>query len=237
MNYSLYQAKKFFIEWKNKELNNSHIKTIFCPSFTELFIISEMLKTSSSELGAQNVFYDSCGAFTGEISCNMLKEVGCEWVIIGHSERRHIMCENNSIINRKMHRVISEELHPILCVGESKEERDSGKTDLILKEQLELALKDIDRLKLIDLVIAYEPVWAIGSGVHARPEVIQSAHSVIRNIITESGIDGNSVSILYGGSVSIDNASSLSKIDEIDGFLIGGASLDVEKFYSIYSKL
>tara|TARA_Y100000590_G_scaffold350610_1_gene402548 strand:- start:3963 stop:4712 length:750 start_codon:yes stop_codon:yes gene_type:complete len=237
MNHPISEAKIYISDWQNKELNNSPIKTIFCPSFTELFIISEMLKASPSELGAQNVFYDSCGAFTGEVSCNMLKEVDCKWVIIGHSERRHIMGESNNIINRKMNRVISDGLYPILCVGESKKERNDGRTDIILKEQLELALNNIDRLKLINLIIAYEPVWAIGSGVNANPEEIQSAHSVIRNYITNIGIDGNSISIVYGGSVSVNNASSLSKIDGVDGFLIGGASLEVDNFYSIYKTL
>ena len=237
MNYSLFQAKEFFIKWINKELNNPHIKTIFCPSFTELFFISEILKDSPCELGAQNVFYESKGAFTGEISTNMLREAGCKWVIVGHSERRSIMNETDDVINQKLLRVISSNLNPILCIGENMIERNDGKTKKVLRKQLKDAFSNIDRLDLDAIIIAYEPVWAIGTGMSATGEMIEEAHSEIRAIVSDEGLDGASISILYGGSVSERNVDFLSDIRGLDGFLIGSASLDVDRFYSIYNKL
>ena len=126
MNFTLSDAEGFLAEWENKALNNPHIKTIFCPSFTELFAIADILKTSSSQVGAQNVFYESSGAFTGEISCSMLKEAGCQWVIIGHSERRQYHYETNELVAKKVVMVIENQMVPIICIGESKEEREKG---------------------------------------------------------------------------------------------------------------
>ena len=237
MNFTISDVKLFMSEWKNKNLNNSHIETIICPSFTELNTTAELLQNSNSKLGAQNVYYDSKGAFTGEVSCRMLKELGCEWVIIGHSERRSILGETDDMIQKKLDKIISEGMYPILCIGETKEERDAEKTQEILSRQLSIACKNLIGNNIAPFVIAYEPVWAIGTGATATIEMISEAHHDIRNILNDNGLNGNESSILYGGSVSDQNASELSAINNVNGFLIGGASLDVNKFYSIYNQL
>ena len=237
MNFTISDVILFMSEWKNKNLNNSNIETIFCPSFTELNTTAELLQNSSSKLGAQNVYYDSKGAFTGEVSCRMLKELGCEWVIIGHSERRSILGETDNMIQKKLDKIITEGMYPILCIGETKEERDAGKTQEILSRQLSIACNNLIGNEIDTFVIAYEPVWAIGTGVTATIDMISEAHQDIRNILNDNGLNGNENSILYGGSVSDQNASELSEINDVDGFLIGGASLDVNKFYSIYNQL
>ena len=237
MNFTISDVKLFMSEWKNKNLNNSHIETIFCPSFTELNTTAELLQNSSSKLGAQNVYYDSKGAFTGEVSCRMLKELGCEWVIIGHSERRSILGETDDMIQKKLDKIISEGMYPILCIGENKEERDAEKTQEILSRQLSIACKNLIGNEIDTFVIAYEPIWAIGTGVTATIDMISEAHQDIRNILSDNKLNGNESSILYGGSVSDQNASELSAINDVDGFLIGGASLDVDKFYAIYNQL
>ena len=237
MNFTLSDAEYFLSRWKNKALNNPHIKTIFCPSFTELFAIADILKTSSSQLGAQNVFYESSGAFTGEISCAMLKEAACQWVIIGHSERRSVLGETDEMIHQKLHQLLIADLLPILCIGETLDERNSGQTKAVLKRQLNIACENLDSPSLSNMVIAYEPVWAIGTGVTATTEMVAETHGDIRNILSVIGLNEDVISILYGGSVSVDNAETLSAIKDVDGFLIGGASLDVEKFYSIYNQL
>ena len=237
MNFTLSDAEGFLVEWKNKALNNPHIKTIFCPPFTELFAIADILKSSSSQLGAQNVFYESNGAFTGEISCAMLKEASCQWVIIGHSERRSLLGETDEMIHQKLYQLLAEDLLPILCVGETIDERNAGLTKAVLKQQLTIACENLDSSSLNKIVIAYEPVWAIGTGVTATTEMVAETHGDIRNILSVIGFNEDVISILYGGSVSSDNCSSLSAINDVDGFLIGGASLDADKFYSIYNQL
>ena len=237
MNFTLSDAEGFLAEWKNKSLNNPHIKTIFCPPFTELFAIADILKSSSSQLGAQNVFYESTGAFTGEISCAMLKEASCQWVIIGHSERRSLLGETDEMIHQKLYQLLAEDLLPILCVGETIDERNTGQTKAVLKRQLTIACENLDSSSLNKMVIAYEPVWTIGTGVTATTEMVAETHRDIRNILSVIGLNENVISILYGGSVSADNAASLSAIEDVDGFLIGGASLNVEKYYSIYNQL
>ena len=167
----------------------------------------------------------------------MLKELGCEWVIIGHSERRSILGETDGMIQKKLDKIISEGLYPILCIGETQEERDAGKTQEILSRQLSIACKNLIGNEIDTFVIAYEPVWAIGTGVTATIDMISEAHQDIRNILNDNGLNGNENSIIYGGSVSDQNASELSAISDVDGFLVGGASLDVSKFYSIYNQL
>ena len=237
MNFTLFDAERFLAEWKNKTLNNPHIKTIFCPSFTELFAIADILKTSSSQLGAQNVFYESSGAFTGEISCSMLKEAGCQWVIIGHSERRLVLGETDEMIHNKLHQLITDDLIPILCIGETIDERNARQTKAVLKRQLTIACEEMDSSSLNKMIIAYEPVWAIGTGVTATTEIVAETHGDIRNILNTIGLNDDAMPILYGGSVSANNCSSLSAIEHVDGFLIGTASMNVETFYSIYNQL
>lgn len=236
MNYSIIDSKEYIMIWNKLEKLNTNVKTIICPPFTGLNVVGDLLKDSSTELGAQNIFYKNKGAYTGEISSIMLKELECKWIIIGHSERRMIIGETNEVIHDKLSHVINEGLFPILCVGETLEDRENGKTEIIIKEQLEIAIGDIDLNASKYILIAYEPVWAIGTGLHADNEIINKIHLFIRNYFIEKGYNSN-ISIIYGGSVTDKNAFSLSNNPNIDGFLIGGASLDVNKFYSIYTNL
>ena len=237
MNFTLSEAKTFLNIWQNKDLNNSDIQTIICPSYTALFTIAEIINNSGVELGAQNVYFEPSGAYTGEISCRMLKETGCQWVIIGHSERRSILGETDDMIRNKLGQIYSENLSPILCIGETKAERDDGMTQAVLSRQLLIAFENLDENDTNNLLIAYEPVWAIGTGITATIDMISETHLNIRNILNNQGFNGNEISILYGGIVSDENASDLSAINDVDGFLIGGASLDADKFYAIYNQL
>ena len=237
MNFNSSDTKSFLENWGKKDLNNKEVKTIFCPSFTELNTTAELLHHSDSELGAQNVYYLSNGAYTGEISCRMLKDLGCNWVIIGHSERRAIFGETDEVVCHKLNKLTSENMYPIVCIGETKDERENGKTEEVLSRQLLVAFESQKGENIEHTVIAYEPVWAIGTGITATIDMISEAHQCIRNIFNTNGFNGNEISILYGGSVTNENAAELSNITDVDGFLVGGASLDVEKFYAIYNQL
>ena len=237
MNFNSSDTKSFLENWEKKDLNNKEVKTIFCPSFTELNTTAELLQNSDSELGAQNVYYLSNGAYTGEISCRMLKDLGCNWVIIGHSERRAIFGETDEMVCHKLDKLTSENMYPIVCIGETKDERENGKTEEVLSRQLLVAFENQKGKNIEHTVIAYEPVWAIGTGITATIDMISEAHQCIRNIFNTNGFNGNEISILYGGSVTNENAAELSEITDVDGFLVGGASLDVDKFYAIYNQL
>jgi len=237
MNFNSSDTKSFLENWVNKDLKNEEVKTIICPSFTELNTTAELLHNSDSELGAQNVYYESNGAYTGEISCRMLKDLGCNWVIIGHSERRAIFGETDEMVCHKLNKLTSENMYPIVCIGETKDERENGKTEEVLSRQLLVAFENQKGKNIEHTVIAYEPVWAIGTGITATIDMISEAHQCIRNIFNTNGFNGNEISILYGGSVTNENAAELSNITDVDGFLVGGASLDVEKFYAIYNQL
>ena len=237
MNFNSSDTKSFLENWGKKDLNNKEVKTIFCPSFTELNTTAELLHNSDSELGAQNVYYESNGAYTGEISCRMLKDLGCNWVIIGHSERRAIFGETDEMVCHKLNKLTSENMYPIVCIGETKDERENGKTEEVLSRQLLVAFENQKGKNIEHTVIAYEPVWAIGTGITATIDMISEAHQCIRNIFNTNGFNGNEISILYGGSVTNENAAELSNITDVDGFLVGSASLDVEKFYAIYNQL
>ena len=237
MNFNSSDTKSFLENWEKKDLNNKEVKTIFCPSFTELNTTAELLHNSDSELGAQNVYYESNGAYTGEISCRMLKDLGCNWVIIGHSERRAIFGETDEMVCHKLDKLTSENMYPIVCIGETKDERENGKTEEVLSRQLLVAFENQKGKNIEHTVIAYEPVWAIGTGITATIDMISEAHQCIRNIFNTNGFNGDDISILYGGSVTNENAAELSEITDVDGFLVGGASLDVDKFYAIYNQL
>ena len=237
MNFNSSNTKSFLENWGKKDLNNKEVKTIFCPSFTELNTTAELLQNSDSELGAQNVYYLSNGAYTGEISCRMLKDLGCNWVIIGHSERRAIFGETDEMVCHKLDKLTSENMYPIVCIGETKDERENGKTEEVLSRQLLVAFENQKGKNIEHTVIAYEPVWAIGTGITATIDMISEAHQCIRNIFNTNGFNGDDISILYGGSVTNENAAELSEITDVDGFLVGGASLDVDKFYAIYNQL
>jgi triosephosphate isomerase len=206
-----------------------------CPPFPYLAQIGQVLRGSRVALGAQNVHPEKEGAFTGEVSPTMLLDVGCRYVIVGHSERRHKLGESNGFINRKVKAALAAGLQVILCVGETLEERQANRTETVLNSQLLGCLAGVDAEGLHRLVIAYEPVWAIGTGQNATPAQAQQAHSYIRGqIAAQFGEElARALPIQYGGSVKPDNAASLMGQPDVDGALVGGASLHAEQFVAI----
>ncbi|MBS3135708.1 triose-phosphate isomerase [Candidatus Woesearchaeota archaeon] len=218
MNKTVDETVDFISGLKKSKIPKEMEIAVF-PPFTSLHAASKLLEKSKISLGAQNMYFEEKGAFTGEISPLMLKELGCRYVLIGHSERRHIIAEKNKDIKKKFSLALKWELIPVLCVGETKKERKSGKTMEVIESQL----KGIQASK--GIVIAYEPVWAIGTGENATAKQASEMHSAIRRIISR-----NSIRIIYGGSVSPENSSNFLREKEIDGLLVGGASLDLKKF-------
>jgi len=204
------------------------VEVIYAPPFTGLF---DLKVKSPFHIAAQNCHWEDCGALTGEISLQMIKDCGAEYVILGHSERRHIFNETDKWVNYKVRSVLSNDLKPILCIGETIEQRESGATKSTLETQLKKGLNSIEKIK--NCIIAYEPVWAIGTGLTATNDQVETAHEVIRNFIRKNFKNNNHIHILYGGSVNLNNAKSLIQTKGVDGFLIGGASLDAESFASI----
>lgn len=207
---------------------------VICPPFTSLHVLKAELAGSKIRIGAQNLFWAENGAYTGEISAQMLVDAGCNYVIIGHSERRQVMGENDEIINRKLQRALSCGLIPILCVGETLQQRQASMAKQVVKDQLSNCLQGF-KLGERELVIAYEPVWAIGTGVNASSEDAQDMIGFIRDNLSEI-IDGKTAAatrILYGGSVKGNNIEELMGKDDIDGALVGGASLQPVAFAEI----
>ena len=232
MNKTVKETKDFITKLKKHALpKNKDI--LICPPFTALSKASGLIKGSNIQLGAQNMHYEVAGAFTGEISPLMLKELGCKYVILGHSERRHIFNEDDSLINRKIKAALNLKLKPILCIGETLDQRKKNKTEEIVKSQLLNSLKDIKDIS--NIILAYEPVWAIGTGINAAPEQAEEIHKMIRTLIkkTYSPKAANDIRILYGGSVKPENIKELMKEQDIDGALVGGASLDTDKFFKL----
>ena len=230
MNKTPREGKSFIDDVANRLPLINNVNIIFCPPFTGLNNIDI---SPPYYLGAQNCFYKDKGAYTGEISIEMLLECNVEYVIIGHSERRHIFHENNELIGKKMSKVNNSGMRSILCIGETIDQKNNGKTYDIIEEQI---IKGLTNVKSIDnIIIAYEPVWAIGTGLTATVEKINEMHSFIRKMLSSLYINNNcdKIPILYGGSVNSDNANELISIDGVNGFLIGGASLDVIKFTDI----
>lgn len=208
---------------------------LICPPFTILYPIYQVIRGTNVKLGAQDVFYEDSGAYTGEISPTMLKDVGCEYVIVGHSERRHVIKETDEVINKKVKASLKHGLKVILCVGELLEEREAGKTLDVVKTQVVEGLKGISNDEIKNVVIAYEPVWAIGTGKTAKPEDAQEVHSYIRKLLSElySKEIADDTLIQYGGSVKASNIDELMAMPDIDGALVGGASLVLDEFTRI----
>lgn len=217
-----------------KVLNIEQVDIILCVPYTSLFHIHSLLDDRQAELGAQNMYWKDEGAFTGEISPRMLKSSGARWVVLGHSERRHVFQETDKEIVEKVRSALKHGLRPILCIGETMGEREKGETVTILTRQLEPVLELLEEEDLDKMVIAYEPVWAIGTGVNATPDQIETAHESIRELIRGAFRSmADEVRVLYGGSVNPGNASDLIAVDGVDGFLVGGASLQVDTFVDI----
>jgi triosephosphate isomerase len=206
---------------------------VICPPFTALSAVVERRYGTAVKVAAQNMHEAEAGAFTGEISASMLVELDVEAVVLGHSERRQLFGETDEALARKVPAALAAGLEPILCVGESDEARDAGQTEAVLERQLQADLAGVDGDALGGIVVAYEPIWAIGTGRTATPEQAQEAILFIRDTLRMRGGAGDSVRILYGGSVKPDNAAELLSQPDIDGALVGGASLDPEGFATI----
>lgn len=216
-------------------ISTDRIEIGVAPPFTCLSAVAEVIKGSRVHLAAQNAHWEMEGAFTGEISPKFAVDSGCDYVIIGHSERRQRFGETNQAVNNKLKSSFSVGLNAILCVGESLEEREAGKTENVVGHQIKECLNGISSSQMRSLVIAYEPIWAIGTGKTATAEQAQEVHSFIRAFLKDlyGGETSGSLRIQYGGSVKPENSSSLIKEADIDGFLVGGASLKAESFIKI----
>ena len=211
------------------------VEVALAPPYTALAFVKEVLKNTEVRLAAQNCHWQDSGAYTGEISPLMLKELGCEYVILGHSERRHILNETDQTIAQKIAASLRNGLRPIICIGETLEERRGGHTASIIGRQLRVALKAAAKAAIENIEIAYEPVWAIGTGQNATSEQIGRVHNQIRKLLLKSfGAEkGNRIRILYGGSVKPENAAALVRTPEVNGLLVGGASLNPDTFLPI----
>lgn len=215
-------------EYKNTDI-------IVGPPFNALVPVSDVISKSNVKLSAQNMHQEDEGAYTGEISVSMLETSGCDFVILGHSERRQYFSETDELINKKLKKALTSQLDPIFCVGETFDERKSGKTKHVIETQIKAGLDGISKEDVKRITIAYEPVWAIGTGETATPEQAEEVHAFIRKLSSELYDNEISVNlrIQYGGSVKASNAEELLKQPDIDGALIGGASLDLESFIEI----
>ena len=213
----------------------SKVDVAVCPPFVYLQAVAKTLSSSRVALGSQNIYFEQKGAFTGEISSAMLKDVGCTYAICGHSERRHVLGETDELINKKVHATILGGLLPILCVGELLEERKANKTAEVVTRQMKKGLAGVSEEKMSAITIAYEPVWAIGTGLTATPQQAQEVHALIRKLLAEmfNRKLAEEIRIQYGGSVKPDNAGEIMGQQDVDGLLVGGASLKSDDFVAI----
>jgi triosephosphate isomerase len=236
MNKDLTEAIQLVSELKS-ELDGKTLnaEVIVAPPFIALETINSLIKDTNIKLAAQNMHSSDSGAFTGEASASMLKSVGCEYVILGHSERRTIFGESDEFINEKVKQAFKNNITPILCCGESLDERENDTTFSIIENQIRAGLKDLSNEQISKTIIAYEPIWAIGTGKTASPEQAQEVHAFIRKLLAELTNDEVSanVTIQYGGSVKPDNAEELLSKPDIDGALVGGACLKADSFRDI----
>ncbi|WP_270456221.1 triose-phosphate isomerase [Allisonella histaminiformans] len=237
MNLGLKEAVSLISELKKVKPNKAEM--LICPPFVDLPAASEMVQGTHIQLGAQNMYPEEKGAFTGEISPAMLKELHCRYVICGHSERRHIMGESDEFIHRKVVSALAHGLTPILCTGETAEQRNEGRTKEIIREELETALFNLPSEQVETIVIAYEPIWAIGTGAAATAVDAQAVAHFIRGELTRlyGETTAEKIRILYGGSVKAANIEDFMAQKDIDGGLIGGASLKAAEFKEIYEKV
>lgn len=226
-----------FVETLLREIGDiSDVEVVILPPFTAIAKVSEALGGSETiKIGAQNMYWERGGAFTGEISAAMLRDLFVRYVVLGHSERRQLLGETDEIVNRKVHAALEASLRPIVCVGETLDQRESGNVETVLSQQLRGSLSGVDARELNETVVAYEPVWAIGTGRTASPEQAQEAHAFIRKTLGEISDHATAakIRIQYGGSVKPDNARTLMSQPDIDGALVGGASLDPRSFAQI----
>ncbi len=235
MNKTIEEAKELVMNLKKPFSEMQDREIVICPPFVLLTTMRNIIKESNIKLGAQNMFWEEKGAYTGEISPLMLKNIGCEYVIIGHSERRAYFGETNETVNKKIKAALFHNLKPIICVGEKLAEREKGITEKIIKKQITEGLTNLSAKEMLNIVIAYEPVWAIGTGKTATSEQAQEVHKFIRNLLSEKyGKNiAEEIRIQYGGSVNHKNIADLMSQVDIDGALVGGASLKAKSFTKI----
>jgi triosephosphate isomerase len=237
MNMTQREATRFVDSLVLELADVRDVEVVIVPPFTIIPKVAELLeaKAQSIKLGAQNMYWEKSGAFTGEISAAMLRDFFVHYVVLGHSERRQYFAETDEIVNKKVRAAIDATLRPIVCIGETLEQRDKGNVEKILSIQLRGSLKDLNEKELQETVVAYEPVWAIGTGRNATPQQAQEAHAFIRHTLREMSDEttADRMRIQYGGSVKPENAQALMTQPDIDGALVGGASLDPRSFAQI----
>ncbi|MFH1777787.1 MAG: triose-phosphate isomerase [Candidatus Omnitrophota bacterium] len=235
LNKTINQAKELIKGLKENLVSVEDVEIVVCPVYTALAEVAKIIKDTNIKLGAQDVYWQESGAYTGEVSTTLLRDVGCSYVIVGHSERRQFFHETNETVNNKARSVFAAGLVPIVCVGEKLAERESGKTFDIVRAHVEGALKDITEPDILKTVIAYEPVWAIGTGRTATPKQAEEVHAFIRDLLGRlyDQKTAESVRIQYGGSVTPENIKALMNERDIDGALVGGASLKAGSFVKI----
>ena len=235
MNMDIKEAVSFIKDFKERVKDIKDVEMVICPPFTLLNEIKGLIKNTNIKLGGQNMHFEDSGAFTGEVSGLMLKDVGCEYVILGHSERRQIFNETDELINKKIKAALQHKLNPILCIGETLDQRDNNKTIKIIENQLMNCLNNISEDEMKHVVVAYEPIWAIGTGKTATPSQAEDVHKFIRELLTNIYNENiaENTRIIYGGSMKPENAKELLSMPNINGGLVGGASLDAKSFGEI----
>ena len=235
MNKTIDQSLDLVTKLKSEIAKIVDVDIVVCPPYTSLFAVSKAIQGTNIFLSAQDIYWEEKGAYTGEVSPGMLTDLGCKYVIIGHSERRQFFSETNQSVNRRVKAALKFSLTPIMCVGERLEEQERGVTEGVVREHITRGLEGLSREEVLKLVIAYEPVWAIGTGKTATPDQAQEVHSFIRRLLRElyDEVTASKIRIQYGGSVKPDNISDIMKEPDIDGALVGGASLDAKSFAQI----
>jgi triosephosphate isomerase (TIM) len=235
---TVHEAVAFIKEFRKLADALHDVEIVIAPPFTALRPVVDAAHASSIGVAGQNLHWEREGAFTGEVSAGMLKEAGAEYVIIGHSERRRLFGETDQTVNRKLGAAVAAQLTPIVCIGETLEERDASDTLNVLDRQIKIGLDGLSAEQIGALVIAYEPVWAIGTGRNATPAQAGEAHAHIRGRLRQwfGGAAADECHVIYGGSVKPENIRELASLDEVDGALVGGASLDVRSFFEIVTR-
>jgi triosephosphate isomerase (TIM) len=241
MNLSLAESMILAKNYRQKFVGFTEGEVVICPSTLALCQTAKLLSGSRLKLGAQNVFWENKGMYTGEISADLLVEAGCQYVIVGHSERRKYLFENYEMIHKKIRAVLeTEALTPIVCVGETIEEKESDKRDFVLVEQLQQALSGIDVFGSQQLIIAYEPIWAIGTGTAIEPAEAEYAHKIIRLALNDMfgmQVVSKNFKIIYGGSINSKNVKKFVNLEDMDGLLVGGASLKADEFFKVVKEI
>jgi len=241
MKLTLKEGRDLAKKVKEKFVDFNEDEVVICPNFLSINDVNSIIKDSPVGLGAQDVFWEELGAYTGEVSASLLKESGCKYVIIGHSERRKFLMENYEMIHKELKSVLAiDGMVPVVCIGENWDERKTERRDYVLFEQLQQALTGIEINDDQEIIVAYEPIWAIGSGTAIEPAEADYAHKIIRLTLNDmfgEDVIKNNFKIIYGGSINKDNVVGFNGLDNIDGLLVGGASLDADEFLIVANKI